>query len=107
MDILKKNQLKINSGDTCHVEVVIIDHQPEGNYVYIPEPDDTITMFVYTDEASDPIKEIEAESADDYVYFDIDTTDIEAGEYLYDVEIKIAETGAHHHISVGEKLIIK
>lgn len=107
MDILSKQKLELQSGDTCHVEVVIIDSQPEGNYVYIPEPDDKITMVVYTDDAEEPVMEIEAASDDDLVYFDIDTSEIALGEYKYDVIIRIAASEAVHHVSVGEKIIIK
>lgn len=106
MEPMVKNVLEITKGDPAHVEVFIIVKQPEGNYHYIPEEADEIKLKIYNDDET--ISTVTATYTDDEkAYFDIDTTDITAGEYLYDVTIEIDEDEEIYHIVKAEKIIIR
>ena len=42
----------------------------------------------------------------DFVYFNIDTTDLERGIYTYDILIKTVDEEKPHHIVMGQELKI-
>ncbi len=104
MTPLLKNKLEIIQGDSTHVEIVIIDNQPEGNYIYIPETEDEIKVLIYNEEET--VAELTADISDpEYVFVNIDASGIPEGKYLYDV---ILRTGSEtYHAAKAQEITIR
>lgn len=106
MQPMIKNTLEIYKGDPAHVEIFISVRQPEGNYHYIPEEDDEIKLRIYKGDTT--IKEVTADITNtENAYFHITTSDIAAGEYLYDITLKVHADNEIYHIITAEKIIIR
>lgn len=107
MERLHKERLKLICGDTSNIEIVILDHQPEGKYIYRPDPDDVITMKIYKP-GEEPLAELNAFTDDSrYLYFDINSADIPAGKYLYDVTVKMARDESTYHIVREQEIVFE
>lgn len=105
MEALVKNKLEIYNDDPTHVEIVIVDQQPEGAYKYIPESEDEIKLIIYNE--TQEIYEAIADVADpDFVFVTIDTKNIEAGTYKYDVVVQLHDSGEVYHVARGQEITI-
>lgn len=102
---MKLHRIVIPKGDEANVDVEVYNHQPEGLYRYIPQEGDELTLILHKED-----EEVLTVTADttkpDFVYFNIDTTDLERGIYTYDILIKTVDEEKPHHIVMGQELKI-
>lgn len=100
---MEKQRVIIYSGDTAQQGILILNHQPDGVYRYFPASDDDIKVILRRDEQ---IMELTADVSDpDYVFVDIDTSELETGTYYFDVVL--TQEDEKHHIAVNQELFIK
>lgn len=96
----------IVKGDMAVIEFRFWIHEPEGMFRYFPAEEDKFTLIVH-DEQCETLLEKEIDTSDpDYLFVDIDTTNIEPGTYLYDVIGKLDGEERDHHIIYNQKLKI-
>lgn len=103
---MKIRKVIIPKGDEAQVDVEVYSHQPEGVYRYIPQPGDDLKIVLYN-AAKEEVLTADADlTRADYVYFNLDTTDLEKGTYTYDVVLKTIDEEKPHHVVVNQELII-
>ena len=101
-----KNKIIIYRGDAAHKGIVILDHQPEGVFRYYPSAEDEITLILRK-ENTEFKREYAANVSDpDYVYVDIESDDLESGQYIYDVVIKLKDEEKPYHIVTNKEIYV-
>ena len=99
-----KQRIILYHGDTSQLGIRVYDHQQDGVYRYFPEPEDKIKLELM-DTENNLVAEFEADVSDpEYVYIDIDTSNLATGKYYYRVIID-THNGKHHIIENKELYI--
>lgn len=105
--MLKKRILTIEHDNPTQVEIIVANHQSDGVYRYQPEPEDEIKLFIY-DNNGVTVGEFTADSSDPtYVFCNIDTTEIPAGEYRYKISLHTDADDLTYYISDDESILIR
>lgn len=105
---MQKHRIIVERLDKCLAEIMIISKQPEGNYEYIPVKGDKLKVRI-KDKKDTVVKTYEitvSEDLSDRMSMDI-PTDLEAGEYTYDISITYADSDERHTVCDDNILIIK
>ena len=104
---MMKKALVIENDQPTQLEIILTSHQSDGVYRYQPEPEDTAKLIIYNDENIN-IKEFDVDMTDPkYLFVNIDTTGIPAGEYKYRVVITLAADDSTYIINMADHIIVR
>lgn len=100
------NKIEIVRGDQQIVELRVASHQPDGMYVYYPLETDEFRFKVCN--CSEVLIDQIFDHADSgYIHADIDTTNVEPGNYIYTVTAHVGDEDRIHHIAKGVLKVIE
>lgn len=103
---MKIHKIIIPKGDEAQVDVEIYNHQPEGVYRYIPQEGDALKIELYNANGETVLTADADLTKPDYVYFNLNTTNLNKGTYTYDVILQTIDEEKPHHVVKGYPIII-
>lgn len=102
---MKPHRTVVERGDTCILELDIRMIQPEGWFIYIPSGGDKISVYIKDKDneiVSTVTKTVEAGNEENIML--TIPTDLEKGDYRYDVIIETAYNEKH---TICDEYILK
>lgn len=103
---MKKKEIIIENDNPTQLEIILENHQSDGVYIYRPETEDDISLIIYDDDNNQ--WEFPADNSDPtYVFANIDTSDIPAGEYRYRVVITMAADDSTYILNMADHIIVR
>ncbi|MCQ2464677.1 MAG: DUF4469 domain-containing protein [Oscillospiraceae bacterium] len=89
---MKKHKIICEKGDKCITDLIIKSKQDEGYYEYIPVSGDEITVTVSDEAGTVKSQKTITVGENNVERISIDMpTDLDAGEYTYDIVLRTAE----------------
>lgn len=104
---MKKHKIVVERGDTCIPVLFVLTRQDDGYYEYIPKKGDSVSLYIKNSNGTSVSlvrREIGFDNTE-RITLNI-PTNLEKGEYTYDVVLETSE-GEIHTICDDNILIIK